>query len=85
MRCSCTFFMSSKKNLLIGQEKLICVIKLMYIDGLKVFMSNALTDSMAKFSNMNASEQWDYFKKKLSQDLEKFIPTTIVKSKVSHP
>ena len=34
---------------------------------------------------MNVSEQWDYFKEKLSQGLEKHIPSKIAKSKVSHP
>ena len=55
------------------------------VDGLKAFIARALTDFTARLSTMNVSEQWDYFKEKLSQGLEKYIPSKIAKSKVSHP
>ena len=55
------------------------------VDGLKAFIARALTGFTARLSTMNVSEQWDYFKEKLSQGLEKYIPSKIAKSKVSHP
>ena len=55
------------------------------VDGLKAFIARALTDFTARLSTMNVSEQWDYSKEKLSQGLEKYIPSKIAKSKVSHP
>ena len=56
------------------------------VDGLKAFIASALTDFMARLSTVNVSEQWwDYFKEKLSQGLEKYIPSKIARSKVSHP
>ena len=53
--------------------------------GLKRFLQNAYVNFRAHAASMNVEAQWVYFKNKLSEAVEKFVPFTITKSKSGLP